>query len=71
MPVLVPSKIDPKTGMFINVLGTPAVKFDAAFDSFLIKHENGCDNHTLTLVLKIFLNPITTFGLPLFPQKST
>ena len=68
MPLLVPSKIDLKTGMFINVLSTPTVQFDAAFDSYLLKHENGCDNHTLTLVLKIFLNPLSTFGFKVFPQ---
>src|SRR3954468_944321 len=68
MPLLVPTKFDLTTGTFINVLSTPTVQFDAAFDSYLLKHEDGCNNHTLTLVLKIFLNPISTFGLNVFPQ---
>jgi hypothetical protein len=47
--------------------GVPASTSDATFDSYLLLKKNGVDNHTLTLVLKIFLNPMTTFGLPRFP----
>ena len=44
---------------------TPAFQFDAAFDSFLILHENGSDNHTLTLVLKLHLNKVSPMSVPL------
>jgi hypothetical protein len=39
---------------------------DSSFDSFLILHDNGQDNHTLTLVLKLHLNKIapTRFSFP-------
>lgn len=34
------------------------------FDSYLLQHTNGSDNHTLTLVLKIYLKPVDTGWLP-------
>ena len=37
---------------------------DRKFDSYLLLHNNGVDNHTLTLVLKIFLKPVDTGWLP-------
>jgi hypothetical protein len=45
----------------------PAQPLDPAFDSYLLLKKNGYDNHTLTLVLKLFLNPVSTLGLPRFP----
>jgi hypothetical protein len=57
--------VDP-AGRTIEMRSTPDRPFDPAFDSYLILHENGCDNHTLTLVLKIHLNQVapTTIRLP-------
>jgi hypothetical protein len=57
MAVTMPGKIDPQRGVTLEILGIPAQPFDPTFDSSLILHPNGSDNHTLTLVLKIFLNP--------------
>jgi hypothetical protein len=56
-----------KSGRTIEMRSTPDRPFDPAFDSFLILHENGCDNHTLTLVLKVHLKQVvpTSFNLPL------
>jgi hypothetical protein len=67
MPTLTTSKSDPKTGIVLNMLGAPTRQYDPAFDSYLLLHNNGCDNHTLTLTLKIHLNPLSTFGFSKFP----
>jgi len=64
MPTI-PSKFDLTRGLVLNLLGVPAHRYDAAFDSYLLLHD-GAENHTLTLVLKVFLNPVSTFGLPKF-----
>src|SRR5262249_53810209 len=55
-----------KSGRTIEMRSTPDFAFDPAFDSFLILHENGCDNHTLTLVLKVHLKQVapTSFNIP-------
>ncbi len=66
MPTLIPTKTDIATGMFIDVTSVPAGRYDSAFDSYLIQKKDGVENHTLTLVLKINLNPVTTYGLPVF-----
>ena len=58
MAVPVATIID-RAGRIIEMKATPAFQFDAAFDSFLILHENGSDNHTLTLVLKLHLNKVS------------
>lgn len=59
--------ITDRSGRIIEMQATPAYNNDAAFDSYLILKENGCDNHTLTLVLKLHLNRVapTTIHLPL------
>jgi hypothetical protein len=59
--------ITDRAGRIIEMQATPAYNNDAAFDSYLILKENGCDNHTLTLVLKLHLNKVepTTIRLPL------
>jgi hypothetical protein len=49
MPVI-PIRIEPD-GTILRADGTK-------FDSFLKRHENGTDNHTLTLYLKVFLDPV-------------
>jgi hypothetical protein len=55
-----------KAGRTIEMQSTPDRPFDPAFDSFLVLHENGCDNHTLTLVLKVHMKQVvpTTLTLP-------
>lgn len=47
-----------KAGRVIEMQANPDFWLDPAFDSYLVLHENGCDNHTLTLVLKLHLNKI-------------
>jgi len=68
MAVVMPGKFDPKTGIILNMLSVPSAPFDPTFDSYLLL-KNGCENHTLTLALKVFLNPVTGVipGLPVFP----
>ena len=44
---------------------SPDYAYDTAFDSFLILKENGIDNHTLTLVLKMHLNQVAPFSINL------
>ena len=68
MAMTVPTKLDLKKGLILEMRSIPARQFDPAFDSYLLRHENGCDNHTLTLVLKLHLHQVSTFGLPLFPH---
>ncbi|HEX3724980.1 MAG TPA: hypothetical protein VHV08_02005, partial [Pirellulales bacterium] len=58
MAVTVPTKIDFATGMVLNMAGVRASANDPIFDSYLLKHNDGSNNHTLTLVLKIHLDPI-------------
>ena len=53
--LVIREKIDPKDGMVVMVRGT-SQGGDAAFDSYLKRHQDGTQNHTLTLVLKIHLN---------------
>lgn len=59
--------ITDKGGRVIEMQATPDFWLDTAFDSYLVLHENGCDNHTLTLVLKLHLNNIgpTMVNVPL------
>jgi hypothetical protein len=61
------SKVDP-SGRIIEMKSKPDFAFDPAFDSYLVVHENGCDNFTLTLVLKLFFNQVnpTTLSLGRF-----
>jgi hypothetical protein len=54
-----------KAGRVIEMQATPDFTNDTAFDSFLILKENGCDNHTLTLVLKIHMNRVAPFSMNL------
>ena len=37
---------------------------NTSFDSYLLRHDGGHQNLTLTLVLKIFLTPVDTGFLP-------
>lgn len=57
--------ITDRAGRIIEMQATPDFQFDSAFDSYLILKENGCDNHTLTLVLKIFVNKISPLSVRL------
>lgn len=63
--ITIPGKLSVKHGVFLEVTGTPARAYDPSFDSSLILHD-GTQNHTLTLVLKMFLKPVSTFGLKKF-----
>jgi hypothetical protein len=58
-----PGKIDPKTGMLLQMLGLVSQNGDVAFDSYLILH-NGWENHTLTLVLKVNLRQMLHQSTP-------
>jgi hypothetical protein len=71
MATVVPTKLDPKTGMTLNMTGTPQSADDDTFDSSLLLKSDG-QNHTLTLVLKIFLKQVETFwGLPIAPYADS
>jgi hypothetical protein len=53
-------------GRIIEMKSPPATHhLDPAFDSSLILHESGCDNHTLTLVLVLHLNKVSPLSVPL------
>ena len=52
-------------GRVIEMQATPDFTNDTAFDSFLIIKENGCDNHTLTLVLKMHMNQVAPLSVRL------
>jgi hypothetical protein len=66
MVALVPGKLDISTGVFLNVLGVPQRQYEAAFDSYLLLKPGGTENHTLTLVLKIYLKQAPTYGMKKF-----
>jgi hypothetical protein len=68
MATVASSKEDVALGVTLNMTGTPDAPGDPTFDSYLLLHKNGHDNHTLTLVLKIFLKPADTYGFPIFPH---
>src|SRR5262245_54008583 len=53
-------------GRIIEMQAAPDFQYDAAFDSFLILKNNGCDNHTLALVIRLHMNQISpiSFTLP-------
>lgn len=58
MATLTKTVID-KSGRVIEVTSNKgATGLDPAFDSYLLLHENGTDNHTLTLVMKVYLNQV-------------
>jgi hypothetical protein len=61
---IVERNINPKTKFPKEIDGVPESSWDPSFNSSLILHDSGHDNHTLTLVLKIFLNPLTTGPFP-------
>lgn len=50
--------ITDKAGRVIEMQSTPDFWLDPAFDSYLITRENGVENFTLTLVLKLHLKQI-------------
>jgi hypothetical protein len=52
------SRVD-SAGRIIEMRATPTSRYDPAFDSYFILKENGVDNHTLTLVLRIHFNQVT------------
>jgi len=56
--VTIPTKLDSQSGVILDMLGIPSIPGEPAFDSYLIKHQDGGNNHTLTLVLKIHLDPV-------------
>src|SRR4029078_9636049 len=53
-------------GRIIEMQASPDFQYDTAFDSFLILKNNGCDNHTLTLVVTLPLEQVVpmTWNLP-------
>jgi hypothetical protein len=55
---------DPK-GRIIEMQASPDFQFDAALDSYFIIKENGCDNHTLTLVIKLHMNQVSPVSVNL------
>jgi len=59
------TKKDPASGVALEMVGAPSASggFSVAYDSYLLLHD-GCQNHTLTLVLKIYLNPMLPQFLP-------
>ena len=59
------TKTDPVTGVALEMLGAPSTgaDFTVAYDSYLLL-KDGTQNHTLTLVLKINLNPMLPQFLP-------
>lgn len=64
--------ITDKAGRVIEMKSAAATHaLDTAFDSYLIIHENGCENHTLTLVLKVFLKQVVPTTLKLFGRRLT
>lgn len=63
---MVPTKPDLATGIFQNILGVRQTGSDDPFDSYLLLKPGGSENHTLTLVLKIYLKQATTYGLKKF-----
>src|ERR1051325_4527385 len=68
MATVASTKEDKDLGVILNMSGTPDVPYDPTFDSYLLLHKNGHENHTLTLVLKLFLKPADTYGFPVFPH---
>jgi hypothetical protein len=66
MPLTIPSKFDLAAGLVLDVVSFP-VNEDVSFDSYLLRHNDGSSNHTLTLVLRIHLKQAETFGWPVFP----
>src|SRR5690242_18989619 len=66
MALTLPTKFDLTAGLALNVISFPQ-NGDVSFDSYLLRHNDGCSNHTLTLVLKIHLKQADTFGWPVFP----
>lgn len=57
--------ITDRAGRIIEMQAAPDFRNDAAFDSYLILKENGSENHTLTLVLKLHMNKISPVTLRL------
>jgi hypothetical protein len=51
------TKVD-RAGRTIEMRAAPDFKNDAAFDSYIILHENSYENHTLTLVLRLYLHQV-------------
>jgi hypothetical protein len=64
MASVTPFRTDPVTKVHLEMRSTGTDDSDSAYDSDLLLHKNGCDNHTLTLVLKIFLNPFDGLRVP-------
>ncbi len=64
--ILTKSKLDTATGINDQILASPQWKGDPAFDSYLLR-KDGSQNHTLTLVLKLYFNPLAFLLLPIVP----
>ncbi len=64
MAIIIPTKYDMQTGLALNIAGIPQHPWDHAFNSYLLLKQNGHENHTLTLELKIFMKQASTYGLP-------
>ena len=65
MAIIMPTKYDMQTGFALNIVGIPQQPWDHAFNSYLLLKQNGHENHTLTLELKIFMKQASTYGLPI------
>jgi hypothetical protein len=64
--------ITDRAGRIIEMQAAPDFTYDTAFDSFLILKENGSDNHTLTLVLKLHMHQVSpiTLTVPMLGQMT-
>jgi hypothetical protein len=68
MAITIPTKYDMQTGLALNIAGIPQRHLDRTFNSYLLLKQNGHENHTLTLELKIFMKQASTYGLPIVPH---
>lgn len=59
-------KLDAASGVHQQILAAPDWKGDPAYDSYLLL-KDGSENHTLTLVLKLYFNPLALWILPFVP----
>lgn len=58
MALVLPSKADLSKGVVLNLLAWPEYNGEAAFDSYLLLKPGGIENHTLTLVVRIYLKQV-------------
>jgi hypothetical protein len=68
MAMLIPTKFDTQTGLPLNIVGIPQRLDEPTFNSYLLLKQNGHENHTLTLGLKIFMKQHDMSGAPSLPH---